>query len=100
MLKMKQQYLFAIDFAVRFGPDTQWVEDIDYSVSAASAAQFEEAIRRYVKRSVIAARRQRTMTIGYWSGVRCPSPRPEFPKPHGKRAKCFSKNEMRKATVT
>jgi hypothetical protein len=65
MLKMIQKYLFAVDFAVRFGPDTQWVEDIDYSVSAASAAQFEQAIRRCVnlQRLVITARRQKTMPI-------------------------------------
>jgi L-2-hydroxyglutarate oxidase LhgO len=32
---------------VRFGPDVEWIERIDYSVNAARAASFYEAIRRY-----------------------------------------------------
>jgi L-2-hydroxyglutarate oxidase LhgO len=32
---------------VRFGPDVEWIEKIDYSVNAARAPQFYEAIRRY-----------------------------------------------------
>ncbi len=32
---------------VRFGPDVEWIDKIDYSVSAARAPQFYEAIRRY-----------------------------------------------------
>jgi L-2-hydroxyglutarate oxidase LhgO len=33
--------------AVRFGPDAEWVEAIDYSVDERRAPLFEEAIRRY-----------------------------------------------------
>jgi L-2-hydroxyglutarate oxidase LhgO len=32
---------------VRFGPDTEWVEAIDYDVDPARAAGFYAAIRRY-----------------------------------------------------
>jgi L-2-hydroxyglutarate oxidase LhgO len=32
---------------VRFGPDVEWIDRIDYSVNASRAAQFYEAIRRY-----------------------------------------------------
>ena len=32
---------------VRFGPDVEWIDRIDYSVNAARAPQFYEAIRRY-----------------------------------------------------
>jgi L-2-hydroxyglutarate oxidase LhgO len=32
---------------VRFGPDVEWIDTIDYSVSAARAPLFYEAIRRY-----------------------------------------------------
>jgi L-2-hydroxyglutarate oxidase LhgO len=32
---------------VRFGPDVEWIDRIDYSVNVARAAQFYEAIRRY-----------------------------------------------------
>lgn len=32
---------------VRFGPDVEWVDHIDYSVNAARAPMFYEAIRRY-----------------------------------------------------
>jgi len=32
---------------VRFGPDVEWVDRIDYSVNASRAPQFYEAIRRY-----------------------------------------------------
>jgi L-2-hydroxyglutarate oxidase LhgO len=32
---------------VRFGPDVEWIERIDYSVNAARAPLFYEAIRRY-----------------------------------------------------
>jgi L-2-hydroxyglutarate oxidase LhgO len=32
---------------VRFGPDVQWIEDIDYDVDAARAGQFYVAIRAY-----------------------------------------------------
>jgi L-2-hydroxyglutarate oxidase LhgO len=32
---------------VRFGPDVEWIEKIDYSVNAGRAAQFYAAIRRY-----------------------------------------------------
>jgi len=33
--------------AVRFGPDVQWVEDLDYDVDAGRRAAFEAAIRQY-----------------------------------------------------
>jgi L-2-hydroxyglutarate oxidase LhgO len=32
---------------VRFGPDVEWIDRVDYSVNAARAPQFYEAIRRY-----------------------------------------------------
>jgi L-2-hydroxyglutarate oxidase LhgO len=32
---------------VRFGPDVEWIDRIDYSVNASRAASFYEAIRRY-----------------------------------------------------
>ncbi len=32
---------------VRFGPDVEWIDRIDYSVNVSRAAQFYEAIRRY-----------------------------------------------------
>lgn len=32
---------------VRFGPDVEWIDHIDYSVNVSRAAQFYEAIRRY-----------------------------------------------------
>ena len=32
---------------VRFGPDVEWVDKIDYRVDPAREPQFEEAIRRY-----------------------------------------------------
>jgi L-2-hydroxyglutarate oxidase LhgO len=32
---------------VRFGPDVEWVDEIDYNVDATRAAQFEDAVRRY-----------------------------------------------------
>lgn len=32
---------------VRFGPDVEWIDRIDYSVNAARAPQFYDAIRRY-----------------------------------------------------
>ena len=32
---------------VRFGPDVEWIDRIDYSVNASHAPQFYEAIRRY-----------------------------------------------------
>jgi L-2-hydroxyglutarate oxidase LhgO len=32
---------------VRFGPDVEWIDRIDYSVNVARAASFYEAIRRY-----------------------------------------------------
>jgi len=32
---------------VRFGPDVEWIDRIDYAVDAARAPQFYEAIRRY-----------------------------------------------------
>jgi len=32
---------------VRFGPDVEWVDEIDYNVDATRAPQFEEAVRRY-----------------------------------------------------
>ena len=32
---------------VRFGPDVEWVEEIDYDVDGTRAAAFEESIRRY-----------------------------------------------------
>src|SRR5687768_634668 len=32
---------------VRFGPDVEWIDHIDYSVNAARAPMFYEAIRRY-----------------------------------------------------
>ena len=32
---------------VRFGPDVEWIDRIDYSVNASRAALFYEAIRRY-----------------------------------------------------
>jgi L-2-hydroxyglutarate oxidase LhgO len=32
---------------VRFGPDVEWIDKIDYSVNASRAPQFYEAIRRY-----------------------------------------------------
>src|SRR5688572_29359732 len=32
---------------VRFGPDVEWIDDIDYSVNASRAPLFYEAIRRY-----------------------------------------------------
>jgi L-2-hydroxyglutarate oxidase LhgO len=32
---------------VHFGPDVEWVEDIDYNVNPARVASFEEAIRHY-----------------------------------------------------
>jgi L-2-hydroxyglutarate oxidase LhgO len=32
---------------VRFGPDVEWIDRIDYSVNTARAASFYEAIRRY-----------------------------------------------------
>jgi L-2-hydroxyglutarate oxidase LhgO len=32
---------------VRFGPDVEWIDRIDYSVNAGRAPQFYEAIRRY-----------------------------------------------------
>jgi L-2-hydroxyglutarate oxidase LhgO len=32
---------------VRFGPDVEWIEHVDYSVNAARAPLFYEAIRRY-----------------------------------------------------
>jgi L-2-hydroxyglutarate oxidase LhgO len=36
-----------LDGRVRFGPDVEWVEGIDYRVDPARAAMFAEAIRRY-----------------------------------------------------
>ncbi len=32
---------------VRFGPDVEWVEAVDYTVNPARQPQFEEAVRRY-----------------------------------------------------
>ena len=32
---------------VRFGPDVEWVDHIDYTVNPARLPQFEEAVRRY-----------------------------------------------------
>jgi len=32
---------------VRFGPDVEWIDRIDYSVNASRAPQFYEAVRRY-----------------------------------------------------
>jgi L-2-hydroxyglutarate oxidase LhgO len=32
---------------VRFGPDVEWVDKIDYTVDGSRTAQFEDAIRRY-----------------------------------------------------
>lgn len=34
-------------WSVRFGPDTQWIEHINYDVSTSSIPAFETAIRRY-----------------------------------------------------
>ncbi len=38
-----------VDFGgrVRFGPDVEWIDDIDYSVDAARAGTFYSAIRKY-----------------------------------------------------
>ncbi len=59
----------------RFGPDVEWVDDVDYGVDARRAEGFAEAIRRYWP-----GLPQRALTPAY-SGIRPKIAGPDDPAP-------------------